>query len=69
MLLSSDAKTMEEALLLSNGKETVKDLLTAKTAKIGEKLSFRRFEIITKMMMRYLGLILIWVERLVQLLY
>ena len=48
LLLSSDAKTMEEALLLSNGKETVKDLLTAKTAKIGEKLSFRRFEIITK---------------------
>ena len=38
---------MEEALELSCDEGTLKDLLVAKIAKIGEKLSFRRFESIT----------------------
>ena len=35
---------MDEALALPYNGETLKDLLVAKIAKIGEKLSFRRFE-------------------------
>ena len=46
-ILNSDATTMEEALELSCEEGTLKDLLVAKIAKIGEKLSFRRFESIT----------------------
>ncbi len=46
-LLKSDAKTLEEALELPCEDGTVKDLIVAKTAKIGEKLSLRRFEIVT----------------------
>ena len=46
-LLKSDAKTLEEALALPCEEGTVKDLIVAKTAKIGEKLSLRRFEIVT----------------------
>ena len=40
-LIDSDAKTVEEA-------NTIENLLISKTATIGEKLSFRRFEKITK---------------------
>ncbi len=47
-ILKSDAKTLEEALELSTGDGTVNDLIVAKTAKIGEKLSFRRFTKLTK---------------------
>ncbi len=47
-LLKSDAKTNEEALELKLGKETVQERLVALVAKIGEKISFRRFEKITK---------------------
>jgi len=46
-LLKSDAKTLEEAMEVETGDGTVRDLIVAKTAKIGEKLSFRRFEIVT----------------------
>ncbi len=46
-ILNSDATTMEEALELPCEEGTLKDLLVAKIAKIGEKLSFRRFESIT----------------------
>ena len=46
-ILNSDATTMEEALELPCDEGTLKDLLVAKIAKIGEKLSFRRFESIT----------------------
>ena len=46
-LLKSNAKTLEEALELPCENGTVKDLIVAKTAKIGEKLSLRRFEIVT----------------------
>ncbi len=46
--LKSDVTTMEDALNLDSGEGTINELIVAKTAKIGEKLSFRRFEIITK---------------------
>ncbi len=47
-LIKSDAKTIEEANKIETGEGTIEDLLISKTAKIGEKLSFRRFEKITK---------------------
>ena len=47
-ILGSDVKTLDDALALSVEGTTVNDYIVAKTAKIGEKLSFRRFEIITK---------------------
>lgn len=47
-LLKSDAKTIEEAEELKIGEDTIKDVIVNETATIGEKLSFRRFEIITK---------------------
>ena len=46
-LLKSDAKTLEEALELPCEDGTIHDLIVAKTAKIGEKLSLRRFEIVS----------------------
>ena len=47
-LINSNAKTMEEALELKTSEGTINNLIIAKTATIGEKLSFRRFERITK---------------------
>ncbi len=47
-IIKSDAKTLKEALELPYEEGTLNDLITQKTAKIGEKLSFRRFERITK---------------------
>ncbi len=47
-LLHGNAKTMEEAMKLPTSEGTLNDLIVNKTAKIGEKLSFRRFEKITK---------------------
>ena len=47
-ILNSTAKTMDEALALDVDGATVNDFIVAKTAKIGEKLSFRRFEVIEK---------------------
>jgi len=47
-LINSNAKTMEEALELKTSEGTINDLIISKTATIGEKLSFRRFERITK---------------------
>ena len=47
-IVNSDAKTMEEALELKTSEGTINDLIISKTATIGEKLSFRRFEKITK---------------------
>ena len=47
-IIKSDAKTVEEALELSCEEGTINDLIIAKTAKIGEKLSLRRFEVVTK---------------------
>ena len=42
-LIKSDVNTLEEALELSCGEETINDLIISNTATIGEKLSFRRF--------------------------
>ncbi len=47
-ILASSATTMDEALALSSSEGTIQDLIVAKTAKIGEKLSFRRFAVMTK---------------------
>ena len=48
VLLNNNVKTVEEALALPASEGTVNDLIVAKTAKIGEKLSFRRFEVVEK---------------------
>ena len=47
-IINSDAKTMEEVLELKTSEGTINDLIISKTATIGEKLSLRRFERITK---------------------
>ena len=48
LVLESDAKTIEEANELKCPEGTIKDLIIAKTSKIGEKLDFRRMEVIEK---------------------
>lgn len=47
-ILSSDAKTIEEIEKLDIDGQTVEEFIVAKTAKIGEKLSLRRAELVTK---------------------
>ena len=47
-VLNSDAKTLEETLLLPSSEGTIADLIVAKTSKIGEKLSLRRLEVVEK---------------------
>lgn len=47
-ILNSDAKTLEEANELPYEDGTIKDLIIAKTSKIGEKLDFRRLAVIEK---------------------
>ncbi len=47
-LLKNDVKTLEEALELDMSGETVSEKIVALTAKIGEKISFRRFEKVEK---------------------
>ena len=47
-ILASDAKTLEEALECKCGDDTINDLIVNATAKIGEKISLRRFEKISK---------------------
>ncbi|MDD4188144.1 MAG: translation elongation factor Ts [Bacilli bacterium] len=47
-VLKSRVTTLEDALNLEIGAGTINDLIIAKTSKIGEKLSFRRFELVTK---------------------
>ena len=47
-ILNSNAKTVEEALELPCEEGTIKDLIIAKTAKIGEKLSLRIIEVVEK---------------------
>ena len=46
-ILKSDKDTVEELLAESTGEGTVEELITSKTATIGEKLSVRRFAKIT----------------------
>ena len=47
-LLQSNAKDLESALEVKFEDGNINDLIVAKTAKIGEKLSLRRFEIVNK---------------------
>ena len=47
-LLNSNVKTVEEANELETEEGKISDLVVNATAKIGEKLSFRRFELIEK---------------------
>lgn len=47
-LLNSNATTVEEALNISVDGKTINDMIVDKTATIGEKLSLRRFQIVTK---------------------
>ena len=47
-VLNSDVTTIEEANKLTHEGKTIEELIVDKTATIGEKLSFRRFEILTK---------------------
>ena len=48
VVLDSNVTTMEEAMNLTVDGNTVEELIAGKTATIGEKLSFRRFEVVTK---------------------
>lgn len=48
LLLNSNVKTLEEANELVYEGKTINELVVDKTATIGEKLSFRRFEILEK---------------------
>lgn len=47
-VLSSDAKSLEDVLKVNTTEGTIEDLIIAKTAKIGEKLSLRRLEVVEK---------------------
>ena len=47
-VLNSNAKTLEEAMELKYNNGTINDYIIAETAVIGEKLSFRRFELVEK---------------------
>ena len=47
-ILNNNVKTIEEALNLSVEGSTINDLIINETATIGEKLSFRRFEVVNK---------------------
>ena len=47
-ILENKVETMEDALNTKCGKETINELIVNATAKIGEKISLRRFEKVTK---------------------
>lgn len=47
-IIANDVKTVEDVLALPASEGTVNDLIINKTATIGEKLSFRRFERVVK---------------------
>ena len=47
-VLDSDATSLEEALKVKTLDGTIEDLIVSKTAKIGEKLSLRRLEVVEK---------------------
>ncbi len=47
-ILDSDAKDLESVLKINTLEGTIEDLIVAKTAKIGEKLSLRRVEVVEK---------------------
>ncbi len=47
-VINCDFEDIEQALILKYNEESLNDLIVAKTAKIGEKISFRRFQLIEK---------------------
>ena len=47
-IIDSDVTTLEDAMKLQTSEGTIEELIVARTATIGEKLSFRRVEVITK---------------------
>lgn len=47
-ILKSNVTSMEEAMKLEIEGKTIEDVIVDKTATIGEKLSFRRFELVNK---------------------
>ena len=47
-IINSGVTTLEDALKLETDEGTIEELIVARTATIGEKLSFRRVEVITK---------------------
>ncbi len=47
-ILNSDAKDLDSALKVKTTDGTIEELIIAKTAKIGEKLSLRRLEVVVK---------------------
>ena len=47
-ILNSNVKTVEEAMKLEVEGNTIENIIIDKTATIGEKLSFRRFELVEK---------------------
>ena len=47
-IIKGNPTTVEDVLALESSEGTINDLIVAKTAKIGEKLSFRRFKRIEK---------------------
>ena len=48
VVLNNDLSTVEDAMNFNDGGETISEKLAALVAKIGEKISFRRFDVITK---------------------
>ena len=48
VILNNDVNTVEEVLAIEDGGETINDKLVALVSKIGEKISFRRFEKVEK---------------------
>lgn len=48
IILSKKPKNLEDALALETNGKTVNDLISERVATIGEKLTLRRFEIVTK---------------------
>ena len=47
-ILNSNVETVEDALKLTSDGKTIEEMIVDKTATIGEKLSLRRFQIVTK---------------------
>ena len=47
-IIDNNVSTVEEALKLKAGENTLEELIIDKTSKIGVKISFRRFEIVEK---------------------
>ena len=48
VVLNNDLVTVEDVMNFNDGGETISEKLAALVAKIGEKISFRRFNVITK---------------------